>query len=298
MHSSSKEDGQEVPRIFIDFLTRTVIPIEPIERLPDVSLANNAIVPYRLRSESAYRQLNISPWLTDQITYDTIVNSKYSEELFARRKDVPPSTWQPWSPTLSTLRNVHDVEELLTDTVIRPMNIVLSSTTENKINLRLNRHAPRTPDDYMDADLSSAVLTDPEWDSVRRQTRMVGIIECSWNWQSSERLEDRSNSPASPEYRKACERINVHMVQANTRYGFIITDVEIVPVRRKEGRPSDLEVPPKGIKWHTGDAAPPAKGELTGFLLLWYLNKLAADEDERVWKAVTGSGDKTGGGSK
>ena len=71
-------------------------------------------------------------------------------------------------------------------------------------------------------------------------------------------------------------QVNYYMGQHHTRYGFILTDTELVPVKRLDGNGNLLVA--QAIPW---EAQGP--GRLTILLGLWYLGMLgAADDDWRL----------------
>jgi hypothetical protein len=75
------------------------------------------------------------------------------------------------------------------------------------------------------------------------------------------------------EYKQALAQVNFYGDQHNARYGFILTNTELVPLKRldQNGR---LAVA-TSIPWTQGGSA----GRLSVLLGLWYLGMLAAEND-------------------
>ncbi|EER36952.1 conserved hypothetical protein [Histoplasma capsulatum var. duboisii H88] len=103
--------------------------------------------------------------------------------------------------------------------------------------------------------------------------RAPGEVKPSWKWTSNLR-----NSPLPAgrrEFRQVLSRLNFYMKQHHARYGYIITDLELVPVRRRDnGGNLDLAQP---IAWNA--RGNPGNEQLTVMLALWYLGMLAAQNN-------------------
>ena len=92
----------------------------------------------------------------------------------------------------------------------------------------------------------------------QRPNRVPGIIELSFKWSSGNR--------------EALAQVNHCMMQHRARYGFIITDKELVAIRRLDVN-GNLELSPS-IPWNaTGAEEEP---QMTVLLGLWYLAMLAS----------------------
>lgn len=104
-----------------------------------------------------------------------------------------------------------------------------------------------------------------------RPNRATGDIKPSYNWDTRFQ-KGLHNEPL--EFKQALSQVNWYMRQQNTRYGFILTDRELVAIRRRDVHGS-LELS-ESIPWATthGTAANP---RLTVMLGLWYLGMLASD---------------------
>ncbi|PGH13996.1 hypothetical protein AJ79_03265 [Helicocarpus griseus UAMH5409] len=105
--------------------------------------------------------------------------------------------------------------------------------------------------------------------------RCPGILKASWDWTSDwETAEAQSDRI---EYLQVLSETNFYMKQHNARYGFILTDTELVPVKRLDANGNLLVA--RAIPW---EAAGP--GRSTVLLSLWYLGMLSAADDE--WQIV------------
>ncbi|KAK2749726.1 hypothetical protein FQN55_002962 [Onygenales sp. PD_40] len=102
------------------------------------------------------------------------------------------------------------------------------------------------------------------------KNRCPGDLKVSWKWKSEWReslifLQAR-------EYRQVLSQINFYMKQNGARYGFVITDTELVPVKRlsEDGHVAVATA----IPWTQR-----GPGQLTVLLGLWYLGMLAASSN-------------------
>ncbi|KMW69168.1 hypothetical protein BDDG_13333 [Blastomyces dermatitidis ATCC 18188] len=104
--------------------------------------------------------------------------------------------------------------------------------------------------------------------------RCPGDLKVSWKWESGYRTSlvpgDRR------EYLQVLSQVNYYMGQHCARYGFVLSDTELVPIKRLDGNGNLLVA--QAIPW---EAEGP--GRLTILLGLWYLGMLgAADNDWRL----------------
>jgi hypothetical protein len=109
--------------------------------------------------------------------------------------------------------------------------------------------------------------------------RAPGDVKPSWKW----RTEMRANQIVSQrnEYRQALSQVNFYMNQHDSRYGFLITDRELVAIRKLD-RNGNLELA-QPIPWTTGGTA--AQPRLTVMLALWYIGMLAShDQGVNSWQ--------------
>lgn len=104
--------------------------------------------------------------------------------------------------------------------------------------------------------------------------RCPGDLKVSWKWAShwatALSAEDRR------EYKQVLSQVNFYMKQHNARYGFVLTDTELVPIKRLDGNGNLLVA--QSILWEAR-----GQGRLTILLGLWFLGMLgAADDDWRL----------------
>lgn len=99
--------------------------------------------------------------------------------------------------------------------------------------------------------------------------RALGEMEVSWKWCSAHRSSQ--NTLFEEQYRQVLSKVNFYMGLYNARHGFVLTNTELVAVKRldKNGR---LAVS-SSIPWKAG-----GPGQLTVLMGLWYLGMLAAEE--------------------
>lgn len=82
------------------------------------------------------------------------------------------------------------------------------------------------------------------------------------------------------EYRQVFSQLNWYLKQHRARYGFILTDEELVAVKRLDNNGNLLLS--QSIYWHVGGTA--NNPQLTVLLALWYLGMLAAqDQGPNQW---------------
>ena len=119
----------------------------------------------------------------------------------------------------------------------------------------------------------------------QKVNRCPGDAKVSWKWQSAWR---HANSAArQKEFKKVLAQVNFYMKQHQTRYGYTITDTELVPIRRLNNNGS-LELG-TSIPWSASNIYEPGdpgynanqvryRQTLTPLLALWYLAMLAASD--------------------
>lgn len=108
--------------------------------------------------------------------------------------------------------------------------------------------------------------------------RAPGDVKTSWKWNTD--LAAHPMPSYRKEFRQVLSQLNWYMGQHQARYGFILTDRELVVVRRLDAN-GYLELAPSIPFSRGGDASQP---ELTVLLALWYLGMLAAnDQGDDRW---------------
>ncbi|RAH86023.1 hypothetical protein BO86DRAFT_415533 [Aspergillus japonicus CBS 114.51] len=110
----------------------------------------------------------------------------------------------------------------------------------------------------------------------RRPNRLPGDVKPSYKWNLN-MIDDRDEH-VQKEFKQILSQVNYYMKQHHTRYGFVITDQELVAIKRLN-RDGELQVS-DSIPWT--DRGTPDQPCMTVLLALWYLGMLAADE--RGWR--------------
>ncbi|KAK2767610.1 hypothetical protein FQN54_003768 [Arachnomyces sp. PD_36] len=118
-------------------------------------------------------------------------------------------------------------------------------------------------------------LFDPNLPVDTRPNRVPGVVKASFKWNLSQR--DSPVPSTQDEFKRVLSQVNFYMKQNRTRYGFILTDAELVAIRRLD-RDGNLEVS-ESIPWTAAGTA--SQPRLTVLLGLWYLGMLASDD--RGW---------------
>lgn len=109
--------------------------------------------------------------------------------------------------------------------------------------------------------------------------RVPGDIKPSWKWGTE--MRDSQDIQKWKEFRQALSQVNFYMNQHNTRYGYIVTDQELVAIRKLD-RNGNLELS-HPILWSTGSTA--TQPQLTVLLALWYIGMLASqNEGDNQWE--------------
>ncbi|KAK3191484.1 hypothetical protein K4F52_002299 [Lecanicillium sp. MT-2017a] len=112
--------------------------------------------------------------------------------------------------------------------------------------------------------------------AVNAANRLPGDIKPSWKWRSAYRTYTY-DARLERDFRKVIAQINFYMEQHNTRYGFILTDLELVAVKRIGKGHVAIS---KSIPWTAGEAMAGETAEgMTVLLGLWYLGMLASQEN-------------------
>lgn len=111
-----------------------------------------------------------------------------------------------------------------------------------------------------------------------RPNRVPGDIKPSWKWASAMRWSPENR--VETEFRQVLSQVNFYMKQHHARYGFVLTDRELVVFRRTD-RNGHLELADP-IPFTRGSTA--AQPQMTVLLALWYLGMLAAqDQGDGSW---------------
>lgn len=108
--------------------------------------------------------------------------------------------------------------------------------------------------------------------------RAPGDVKPSWKWSTT--LATNPILGIRNEYRQALSQVNWYMKQHDSRYGFILTDRELIVFRRVDNN-GNLELAPP-IPFTIGGTA--EQPRLTVLLALWYLGMLAAQDGPEGWR--------------
>jgi len=128
----------------------------------------------------------------------------------------------------------------------------------------------QTIDDYV----PGRAYFDPSLPMSTRPSRLPGNLKPSYQW--SLQLRDHPSAYYRTQFRQALSQVNWYMKRHRTRYGFILTDRELVAIRRLDDD-GNLELS-DSVPWDTvGTEDQP---RLTVLLALWYLGMLASDNQQ------------------
>ncbi|KAL3472468.1 hypothetical protein BJX99DRAFT_235404 [Aspergillus californicus] len=115
---------------------------------------------------------------------------------------------------------------------------------------------------------------DPNLDRRTRPNRLPSIVKPSFRWSLD--MRNHQNSSVQTEFKQVLSEVNFYMKQHHARYGFILTDCELVAIRRLDGN-GNLELS-GSIPWTEGGTA--SQPRLTVLLGMWYLGMLAANNQD------------------
>lgn len=111
--------------------------------------------------------------------------------------------------------------------------------------------------------------------------RVVGLVRCFDEWNSGMRTE---NPQARVDYLRGLAALHKHMRDHGCRYGFIMTEIELVCVRAG-GPPTEAGVPLFGflelaapVRMAAAGLARDGSVQMTAGLALWYLHLLAKEQ--------------------
>lgn len=104
-----------------------------------------------------------------------------------------------------------------------------------------------------------------------RTNQAPGDIKPSYKWSLD--MRNTPNPRIRTEFKQALSQVNFYMKQHHARYGFILTDTELVAIRRLD-KNGNIQLSSSIPLTTSGTASRP---KLTVLLGLWYLGMLAAD---------------------
>ena len=127
-----------------------------------------------------------------------------------------------------------------------------------------------TPEDF----IPEFAFFDPNLPVKTRPNRAPGDIKPSYKWNLNQR--NSPNPSLRTEFKQVLSQVNFYMKQHHARYGFILTDRELVAIRRLD-RNGNLDLS-DSIPWASSGTA--QNPQLTVLLGLWYLGMLAANDQQ------------------
>jgi hypothetical protein len=244
------------------------------QRLPIISQGQS---PQNTRNEryGASDINNVGHWAAFNLAS---IQQQFGVILTASRIADEPVNPSPPRPVNSENAVRSRIDTYLTNRVIRALrcgfNYIASSRQSTRLTV-LNYDVgtmAMTPENY----IPDVALFDPALPAKSRPNRVPGDIKPSYKWSLDQR--NSPNPSIRNEFKQVLSQVNFYMKQHHTRYSFILTDRELVAVRRLD-RSGNLELS-NSIPWTaTGTAERPS---LTVLLGLWYLGMLAAHEQDWI----------------
>ncbi|KAA8641648.1 uncharacterized protein ATNIH1004_011784 [Aspergillus tanneri] len=115
---------------------------------------------------------------------------------------------------------------------------------------------------------------DPLLPAPTRPNRVPGDLKPSFKWSLD--LRNSSSPYERRQFKQALSQVNYYMKQHKTRFGYMLTDCELVAIRRLDNN-GRLELS-NSIPWNTSGTE--SHPRLTVLLALWYLGMLASDNQQ------------------
>ncbi|KZT24942.1 hypothetical protein NEOLEDRAFT_1242047 [Neolentinus lepideus HHB14362 ss-1] len=261
-----------------DYVTKTKIP---------KLIENNTKSGPNTRSASySYKDIRqVGHW---DLTFETIVNDSFAFCLEREVEKRPTSTTKPY------INNERTTEMRLESVFWPHVRRVLDASFQ-----------PNVPRGHVKifCDVGSSCRRDPRSEPDRaarvsakipmefRLNRLPGEVKVSWKWSSDMTQTEFRNYEANMEFKQVLSQLLFYMKAHMCRWGYIITDKELVCARRQTGQDNRIEIseaiPLTRHKqplqnWRLGprvkNCYPEAQGELTALLAIWYLHMLASRE--------------------
>ncbi|PWY68868.1 hypothetical protein BO83DRAFT_390659 [Aspergillus eucalypticola CBS 122712] len=243
---------------------------------PPLPIINQGQSPQNTRSDS-YRAddiNNVGHWAGFNLTSK---QQQFGPLLAAA--GIPDEPFQPSPPRpINSEAAVRSrIDAYLTNRIIRALRCGFShlQTTQQLANLTVVKYdvgqMAATPSGF----IPDFAFFDPDLDPRTRPNRVPGDAKPSYKWSFA--LKNHLKPSSRDEFKQALSQVNYYMKLHHARYGFIITDRELVAIRRlDEDGNLELSTP---IPWTAkGTASEP---RLTVLLGVWYLGMLAANN--QVW---------------
>ncbi|KAH8598911.1 hypothetical protein B0O99DRAFT_30253 [Bisporella sp. PMI_857] len=213
--------------------------------------------------------------------------------------NLPPSSLPEPSRTSSTPETEAELAHIYNQFYAHKLNAALSlSLGPRHLSMRPSKGEPGFVSNYID-DNSQLIYG-------RGLGRVVGLVKSFDRWNTGMRVEGNHRKV---QYLRGLSHLHTKMRENNCRYGFILTEIELVVVRNgSESRPhfGYLEIHTVQLATHnTGSAYAAAENsfavqgeeeegevKMTALLALWLLHMMAKDErlDGQVgWKSEIGA---------
>ena len=120
-----------------------------------------------------------------------------------------------------------------------------------------------------------------EWSNRTSLTRVVGDVKPSWKWSTdlkdSPKYEKQDTLAWRRQYKQVFAQVYLYMNLHQVRYGFIITDKQMVAIKKTPA--FGIIKVSNPILWEERACGPgPANERFTVLLAIWYLGMLASND--------------------
>ncbi|OJD18346.1 hypothetical protein ACJ73_08728 [Blastomyces percursus] len=122
--------------------------------------------------------------------------------------------------------------------------------------------------------IPDAAVFNPSLPTNTRPNRLPGDIKPSYKWSMG--LRNHPTPSKETEFNQVLSQVNFYMKQHHARYSFVLTDLELVAVRRLD-RNGNLQLS-DSISWTASGTT--FQPQLTVLLGLWYLSMLASRDQD------------------
>ncbi|KAE8151286.1 hypothetical protein BDV25DRAFT_128890 [Aspergillus avenaceus] len=214
-----------------------------------------------------------SPQNTRNDRYGAGDINNYGAVLAAARIADEPFQPSPPRPINSETAVRSRIDSYLTDRIIRALRCGFShmQSTQQLGNFTIVHYDVGTMAATIENHTPDFAFFDNNLEPKIRPNRGPGDAKPSYKWSLD--MRNNHNPSIRLEFKQVLSQVNFYMMQHHARYGFIITDRELVAVRRLD-RNGNLELS-ASISWTMkGTASQP---RLTVLLAIWYLGMLTAN---------------------
>ncbi|KAB8263533.1 hypothetical protein BDV32DRAFT_118826 [Aspergillus pseudonomiae] len=206
----------------------------------------------------------------------TSIQQQYGTLLAAARIDDEPFQSSPPRPINSEAAVRSRINSYLTNRIIRALRCGFSymQSTQQLGNFTVIHYDVGAMAATIDNYTPDFAFFNPNLEAKTRPNRLPSKIKPSYKWSLD--LRNHQNSHSRTEFKQVLSQVNFYMKQHHARYGFIITDRELVAIRRLD-RNGNLELS-ASIPWTTKGTT--SQTRLTALLAIWYLGILAANNQD------------------